>query len=216
MHRIFVVFAVMLAISLPLHAQKSEILRYRWHDASGLTHYSDSLTSQAMAAGYDLVNDQGMAVRHVARPPTTQERVAARKLAEQQAAQQRAQAEQARADQQMLAAYPDEASFVASQRSSLDNVDQQIATTRANLRTQERALTDLLSRAGDFERSSKQVPKSLTDAIAAQRGVVASQRSLLERLRNTRRATEENNQVMLQRYRSLKAAASAAEGNATS
>lgn len=214
MYRTVVALAgLMLATSLPLQAQKSESLRYRWHDASGLTHYSDSLSSQAMAAGYDLVNEQGLVVQHVARPPTAQERAASRKLADQQATQQRVQADQARADQQMLAAYPDEASFTASQRSNLDNVGQQLATTRGNLRTQERALTDLLSRAGDLERSSKPVPKSLADAIAAQRSVVAGQRALLDRLLASRREVEEKNQAMLQRYRSLRAAAAQAQGD---
>ena len=74
----------------------------------------------------------------------------------------------------MLAAYPDEESdFVAKQQSAGHDrpADRHHPI---NLRSQEKALTDLLDRAGDLERAKQPVPKFLTDRIAEQRNVVAS------------------------------------------
>jgi Domain of unknown function (DUF4124) len=181
-------------------------LRYKWRDGQGQTHYSDSLTGDAMKYGYDLVNDQGMTIQHVERQLSPQELVAAHKLAEQQAAQKRAADEQSRNDAQMLAAYPDEASFKASQQQTLSTIDQQMGTTRINLHSQERALTELLDRAAESERGKQPVPKSLSDSIQQQRSVVAGQRAALDRQQAARDATAEQAAQQLQRYRELKAA----------
>lgn len=181
-------------------------IRYKWRDGQGLTHYSDSLTGDAMKYGYDLVNDQGMAIQHVERQLNPQEQAAAHKLAEQQAAQKRMADEQTRGDAQMLAAYPDEASFKAAQQQTLNTIDQQMSTTRINLHSQERALAELLGRAAESERGKQPVPKALSDSILQQRSVVAGQRTALERQQATRDTAEQQAAQQLQRYRELKAA----------
>ncbi|MHA6205599.1 DUF4124 domain-containing protein [Dyella soli] len=209
MRKALIVIAT-LALTAGLHAQaqksQSGSYRYRWRDNTGLPHYSDSLTSDALKFGYDLVNDRGIVVQHVDRQLNPEERAAAQKLAEQQAAQQRAAAERARADAQLLAAYPTEDGYKSAQRQNLDNIEQQINTTRINLRSQEKALTDLLTRAGDLERAKQPVPKTLNDSIAKQRDVVTKQRELLEHQQGLRETAEQKNTQDLQHYRDLKAA----------
>ncbi|MDE2307368.1 MAG: DUF4124 domain-containing protein [Xanthomonadaceae bacterium] len=198
--------AAVLIASLPVHAQNSSSVRYRWHDEHGLPHYSDSLSAEAMKYGYDVVNDQGLVIQHVARQLTPEERAAANKLAAQQAAEQRAEKERADADAQMLAAYPDEDSFRISQQQALDSIDQQIHTTQINLRSQEQALTDLLGRAADMERGKTPVPRFLADSITKQRDVVTGQRNILEHLQALRVQTAQAQIAELAHYRKLKAA----------
>ena len=202
-----VAVAALLA-SLSAYAQKNTSggIRYKWHDGQGLLHFSDSLSAEAMKYGYDLVNDQGLVIQHVSRQMTPEERVAANKLASEQAAQQRIARDRANAEAQMLAAYPDEASFKISQQQELDTVDQQIHTTQINLRSQEKALTDLLTRAADLERAKQPVPKFLTDSIAKQRDVVNGQRNVLQRQQATRAQTVQVQTKQLVRYRELQAA----------
>jgi small-conductance mechanosensitive channel len=197
----------LLALTAVAHAQsKPGAYRYRWKDATGLPHYSDSLTSDALKYGYELVNDRGIVVQHVDRQLNPEERAAAQKAAEQQAVLDRAAEQRKRNDAQMLAAYPTEASFKTSQQENLDSLDQQIGTTRSNLRSQEKALTDLLTRAGDIERAKQPVPPVLTEGIAKQRDVVARQRDALEREQNGRDAQVQKNTQDLMHYRDLKAA----------
>ena len=197
----------LLALTTVVYAQtKAPTYRYRWKDAAGLPHYSDSLTSDAMKFGYELVNDRGIVVQHVDRQLNPEERAAAQKAAEQQAVVDRAAEQRKRSDAQMLAAYPTEAAYKTLQQENLDSMDQQINTTRSNLRSQEKALTDLLTRAGDLERAKQPVPKSLGDGITKQRDVVAHQRDTLEHQQNARDAQVQKNAQDLVHYRELKAA----------
>ncbi|WP_430392076.1 DUF4124 domain-containing protein [Dyella sp. 20L07] len=203
---LFVIAMLALTASAQVDAQKSQSsYRYRWKDSTGLPHYSDSLTSEALKYGYDLVNDRGLVVQHVDRQLTPEERVAAQKLADQQATQQRAAQERQRLDVQMLTAYPTEDAYRTSQQQNLDTIDQRIHTTRINLQSQEKALTDLLTRAGDLERAKQPVPKFLNDSIAKQRDVVTHQRDVLDRAQTEREAAEKKNMLDLQHYRDLKA-----------
>ncbi|QNK03518.1 DUF4124 domain-containing protein [Dyella telluris] len=199
----------MLALTAGLHAQSKDGVshyRYRWKDAAGLPHYSDSLTSDALKYGYDVVSDRGIVVQHVDRQLTPEERAAAEKAATEKATNDRQAEQRAREDRQMMSAYPTEADYKKSQQESLDNQDQQIATTRNNLRIQEKALTDLLTRAGDLERAKQPIPKFLNDSIAQQRDVVAHQRDTLEHQQTTRDGMVQKNARDLEHYRALKVA----------
>jgi hypothetical protein len=203
---LLVVAAFVLFAGTTAHAQNTGNLRYKWHDGQGLMHFSDSLTADAMKFGYDLVNDRGLVVQHVPRQLNAQERAAANELAKEQAAKQRAAQQIIDAETQMMTAYPDEESYRISQQQALDTIDQQIHTTQINLRSQEKALTDLLGRAADLENAKQPVPKFLADSIAQQRAVVTDQRNTLHRQQALRGQAVQQQVKDLARYRELKAA----------
>jgi hypothetical protein len=207
MRKLMLVFATAtLVASLSAYAQNSGNIRYKWHDGQGLLHFSDSLSADAMKSGYDLVNDQGMVVRHVPRQLNPEELAAATKLADEQSAKRRAAQEIANTETQMLAAYPDEASFKLSQQQTLDTIDQQIHTTQINLHSQEKALSDLLNRAADMERAKESVPKFLVDSIAQQRNIVTAQHRALGRQQGVRASAVQTQAKQRARYRELKMA----------
>ncbi|BFI94550.1 MAG: hypothetical protein RSP_00600 [Rhodanobacter sp.] len=206
-HRILI--AAALLASAPLLAQQNSGnngYRYKWVDAQGLPHFSDSLTQDALKYGYSVVNDQGMVVQRVQRQLNPEERAAAQKLAKQQADAKRAADDQARTDEQILAAYPDEASYKASLQQALANTDQQIHTSKLNLRSQEQALTDLLARAAESEHNKQPVPKFLQDSIAKQRSVVSGLQALLLRQEAQRDEQAQQQTQQLAHYRALQAA----------
>lgn len=201
---IFAIFTLTAAVAV--QAQNTSSVRYKWVDGQGLSHFSDSLSAEAMKYGYSVVNDRGIVIQRVPRQLTPEERAIANKQAAIEAAKQRAEQERRDADAQMLAAYPDEESYRISQQQALDTIDQQIRTTQINLRSQEKALTDLLSRAADIERAKDPVPKFLTDSIATQRNVVTEQRSALARQQAARALAVQQQAGQLAHYRELKAA----------
>lgn len=200
------IFAASLATQTLAQPPAGSSVQYRWYDAHGLMHFSDSLSAEAMKFGYDVINAHGMVVRHVPRQLNAEERAAAIKLAAEKAARQRAAQETADADAQMLSAYPDEESYKISLQQQLEAIDQQIHTTRINLRSQEQALTDLLARAADLENAKDPVPKFITRQIAAQRAVVTEQRDTLKRQQALRAQTAHAQVQQLAHYRQLKAA----------
>lgn len=206
MNKSLLIFTVAaLFASTLVQAQVVGNVRYKWHDGQGLLHFSDSLTADTMKYGYDVVNDQGLIIQHVPRQLTPDERVAANKAAADAAARQRIEQDRIDGETQMMTAYPDEASYRIFQQQSLDTLDQQIHTTELNMRTQEKALTDLLARAADLERTKKPVPPIIVDSIAAQRAVVTTQRTTLERQQATRAQLVKDQTTQLARYRQIKA-----------
>ena len=209
MHKRLLIFtAATLIASTAAMAQTSSGsgIRYKWHDAQGKVHFSDSLTAEAMKYGFDAVNDQGLVIQHVPRQLTPEERAAANQLAADQAKKQRIEQDRINADAQMLEAYPDENTFKISQQQALDTLDQQIHTTQLNLKTQEKALTDLLGRAAEIERTQKTVPKFISDSIASQRAVVTGQQNTLQRQQATRAQMLQDQAAQLTHYREIKAA----------
>lgn len=181
-------------------------LRYKWVDGAGVPHFSDGLSQDAIKYGYEVVNDQGLVVRRVQRALSPEERAAAQKLAAQQAAEQRVERDRQRADQQLLAAYPDEATYKLSLQQALTSLDQQIHTSKINLRSQEQALTGLLARAAEYEHNKEPLPKVLQDGIAKQRGVVGEVQNQLTRQQAERDQAAKDQVRQLAHYRALLAA----------
>lgn len=204
--------ALLLATSAIAYQASNQGYRYRWKDASGQSYFSDSLSADALKAGYDIVNAQGVVVRHVDRQLTADERAAAKKLADQQAAAKAIADQRARDDAQLLNAYPTEQAFTAARQSQLDNYHQAVGTTQINLRGQEKTLADLLTRAGDLERAKQPVPPYLTDRINEQRTTVSGLRTTLQRQQAAEASAKAGMEADIQRYRQLKAQANANGG----
>lgn len=186
-------------------ANDAPTTHYRWHDASGGLHYSDSIPPDALRYGYDVLNSGGMVIRHVNRELTPQERAAAAAQAAQTAAAKRAADQQALADRQLIAAYPTEAELREAQQAKLAQMQQSIQTTRMNLRSQEQSLADLLADAAELERSGRPVPNYLRQRLATQRTSVAEERNEMAQQQRRIDATAQQFADELARYRALRA-----------
>ncbi|TCV92672.1 hypothetical protein EC912_1069 [Luteibacter rhizovicinus] len=180
--------------------------RYKWRDSQGHIYFSDSLSSEAIQNGYDVVNSQGVVVKHIDRALTPDERIAARKVADQRAADELAAQNRQREDMQMLNAYPDEASFTSAKTAEVETFEQAARTTRLNLQSQEKTLAELLSRGADLERAKQPLPPYLSDRITEQRNTVATLRTTLQRQQQAKDAARTKADAQLQHYRELRAA----------
>lgn len=177
---------------------------YRWHDPHGGLHYSDAIPPDAVRFGYDVLNDQGMLVRHVDREKTPAERAAAAAQTAQAAQAKRAADQQVRQDQQLLTAYPTEAELREAHTAQLAQMQQSINTMQDNLHSQEQSLADLLAHAADLQRTGQPVPKFMHDRVTTQRQTVAEERNEVARMQRERSATAQQQARELQRYRALR------------
>jgi len=184
---------------------------FRWHDAQGVVHYSDSIPPEAVRFGYDVVDDQGLLVRHVDREKTPAERAAAAAEAARLAAAKRATEQQELADRQLLSAYPNEAELKEAHQAKLAQMQQSINTTQSNLRSQEQSLADLLAHAAELERNGQPVPAYLRKRVADQRQSVADERNEVARMQREREQTAQQFDAEMQRYRMLRAKEQQAE-----
>jgi fructose-specific component phosphotransferase system IIB-like protein len=178
---------------------------YRWTDASGVVHFGDTIPSAALAGGYDIVNDQGRVVRHVAPELTPAARRAAAATAARDAAVQRAARQRQIEDTQMLAAYPTAHDLDQSQQAQLQQIQSDIETLETNLRSQEDSLTELLAHAADIEHSGKPVPPDVNKRIADQRRIVNDERNALIQRRADYANSKAKFAARLDHYRALRA-----------
>lgn len=185
-------------------ASRPDHNRYKWRDAQGHLHYSDSLPPEAVRFGYEVINPHGIVVRRVERARTEDELAADRRQAAVVAAAHEREAEQQRADAQLLAGYPTEADLIRTQRQKLDLLMQHVQSAQVSLRSQERGLADQLERAAEVERSGKALNARQQEELDAQRRLVDRQRQLVER----RQAEHDQAQLRfvdeLDRYRQLR------------
>jgi hypothetical protein len=179
-------------------------VRYKWRDAEGNLHYSDSLPSDANVLGYDVVTGQGVLVKRVAPAMSPDERAAAKaKEAEARSALSETE-RQDREDQQLLAANPTEADLLQSQQQQLEMIDLQIKSLQTGLESLERNLTELLGRAADHEREGNPVPAKLTKQIADVRSKIDAQHKRLDRNAAEKAKTTTGFSAELDRYRALR------------
>lgn len=178
---------------------------YRWHDAAGVVHYSDTIPSSALSAGYDIVDADGRVVRHVAPELTPAQRRAAQAAAAKQAAARRAAEQQRLQDAQMLAAYPTDKDLAASQQAQLKQIGIDIAQLQTNLRSQEESLTELLAHAADLEHQGKPVPPYVSNRIKDQQKAVSDERAALATRQADLSSSTQQFQAQLQHYRELRA-----------
>ncbi|MGB0134976.1 DUF4124 domain-containing protein [Dokdonella sp.] len=179
-------------------------VRYKWRDAEGNLHYSDSLPANAGVHGYDVINGQGILVKRVEPAMTAEEKAVAKAEAQEERARLDATERQSRDDMQLLAANPTEADLRKTQSQRIEMIDLQIKSVQTGLQSLERSLTDLLGRAADLERSETAVPERLTSQIGDLRKKVDSQYALLERSKAERESALAGFAAEVERYLALK------------
>ena len=196
--------ALMLATSAWAAAPTQGHNRYKWTDSEGNLHYSDALPAEAGKYGYEIVNAQGVVIKHVDRAKTADERKAARaELAKAQAAKEDADT-RVRTDQQLLAAYPTEEDLKRAQHQQSDMLDQNLKSAEISLQSQEKSLSELLGHAAELESTGKEVPSQLAKRIGAMRKQVEDQRSYIARKETERTDTVAKFELELAHYRELK------------
>ncbi len=178
--------------------------RYKWTDAEGNLHYSDALPPEAVRYGYEIVNPQGVVIKHVDRPKTAEERASAKaEIAKAQAAKDSADA-RVRNDKQMLAAYPTEDDLKRAQHQQADMMDTNLTSARVSQQSQEKSLAELLGHAAELDANGKPIPAVLTKKIADMRKQVEEQRTYISRKQKERDDTVAHFDDDLAHYRSLK------------
>lgn len=201
--------AVLLALGVALAANAGDTttpaVHYRWTDAAGVVHFSDTIPASALAGGYEIVNNEGRVVRRVGRELTPAERRAAEAVAAQQAAARRAAQQQHLEDMQLLAAYPTATALTQSQQGQLQQIDADIRSLQDNLRSQEASLTELLSQAANLQHAHKPIPPGISQRISAQRATVNDERKALVQRRADLVNAQTRFAAQLQRYRALRA-----------
>lgn len=198
------ILALAFSIGASAAASKNRY-RYKWTDAQGNLHYDDALPAEALQLGYDVVNDQGLIVKHVDRAKTAEELKTDKEASDKALAAKRASDAQAKTDQQLLAAYPNESDLLVAQRAQIDTIDQSVHATEASLKNQEKSLSQMLSHAADLDRTGKPVPTTLQQQIDSLRINVEHQKTYIANKQAEKDADEKKFETDLAHYREVQA-----------
>ncbi|SFN63868.1 DUF4124 domain-containing protein [Dokdonella immobilis] len=201
---IFRLTSILLLSVVAASALAAGSVRYKWRDAEGNLHYTDSLPADAGVRGYEVINAQGIVVKRVEPAKTPEQRREAKVAADAARAEKDAAERQQRADQQLLAANPTEKDLIETHRQQLEMIDLQLSSQHATLESLERSLTDLLGRAAALERSDRPVPAKLAGQIGDLRRNIETQHALIERRKVERESTVKDFAKELDHYRALR------------
>ena len=211
MHKKLITRGILLGLLLASTAgmaqsnKQQDSYRYRWNDDHGQMHFSDSLNAQAIKNGYDVLNSNGLVVRHVQRQLSPAERkIAEAKEAKRRAAEAAAERRHSE-DMQMLNAYPNVRVFRDAQEAEINELKQSVRTTQINLHAQEQNLAELLSHVADLKHQGKPVPGYMQQRIDTQRAAVNDQRATLAKQQAAEEAAVKKVAERIARYRKLQA-----------
>lgn len=177
---------------------------YRWVDAEGKVHYTDTLPPEAVDQARDEISRSGTTVNRVERALTAEERAAQEAEAAENARLAAIKAEQDKMDAALTGSYATEADLARAYRERFDLLDQSLEAARVGIRSQERSLEEQLAHAAALERGGKPVPATVQSTIEAARKQVEDQREFLRRRESERQNLQTEYDSILQRYRLLK------------
>lgn len=191
-----------LASAADRRPQSSESSSYRWVDEQGVTHYGDRVPPEATRKQRDVLNSQGVVVRHLE----------AEKTPKQLADEERQRTELARQqqhDQFLLTTYVSVQDIEALRDLRLEQLQSQIRGAELYIESLGARLGMLQERARNFlpysERpEARRMPDDLAEELVRALNEVRSQRQTLEAKRGEQAALRAQFQSDIDRYRELK------------
>ncbi len=207
MRKSALLFLLAMLCSSAVVAQSTGHVKYKWKDAQGSLHFADALPPEAVQVGYDIINAQGIVVKHVDRAKTPDELKASQEEAKRKQETQRQNEQQNRSDQQMLSAYATVDELAKAQLAQIDAIDQNITSAKTGIANEEKTLADFLARAGEIEHNGQPVPPTLTKHIADMRNSLNDHNAYIARREAEKIDLAKKFEVQQQHYRDLVKAA---------
>lgn len=152
---------------------------YKWEDAQGRIHFSDTLPVEALNQGRTIYRN-GRVVGQVERALTPEEREEQERLERERLAQEALAQEQQQALELLEQSYPDPQSVKADFAQRKVFLTDRITASQATINQHRRVLLDRLERAAEIELKGKKVPKKLADSIQEAVNVVRHHRLDIE------------------------------------
>lgn len=176
---------------------------YKWVDANGNVHYSDSVPPEAVDQARKELSDSGLTIKETDRAPTPEERAAIEKKKAEDAAEAAKQAEIEREEALMMAAYTSEADIERARDQKIEMIDRQVESYEASLKSLQSSLTQLNARAAENQRAGRPVSEALASQIEESKKNVQKQEAAIKQKRIDRAGVAGEYEIELKRYRDM-------------
>ena len=190
---------LLLAVSCSLSAGTL----YKWVDAEGNVHYSDTIPPEDARYGRTLLNEEGLPVERVAPAKSAEEIARERQTRMREEEERRRREEQEAQDRQLLNTFHTEQDLFHSRDSKLTAIDQLVGIAEARMDHLRLQLDEKRHQAAELERRGEAVPPELEEEIRTLNEQIQRSRQLVEEKRLERRQVEREYAGYLKRLREL-------------
>jgi hypothetical protein len=196
----FIAFLVLAVVSAPAVAQKM----YKWTDAEGNVHYSDSVPPEHIDEPRDEFNKHGRVVEHTERALTPEE-IKAKEAAEEVARIEELRKEQQLADdRKLLTVYAAEGDIIRTRDQQASVIERSIVAGQAIVTGQTKSLAGLMERAAQLEGQGQVVSEALQTSIKEMQRQINVQKGYVRRMEQEKADTIKRFDAELERYRDVK------------
>jgi hypothetical protein len=206
-----VILLVVAAIALPSigSAQRSQPKLYKWTDANGQVHYSETVPPEHANRDRSVLNDQGVHVGFEEGEVTEAEAAEARNREAAAEADRKAKEEIARRDRMLLETYISVADIEDLRNRRLELLESQIKLTEVYLGNLRKRLIGLQSEASEYKpystrEGAPQIPESLARDISRTTASIALYEQTLSRTRTDQATLRDSFNKDISRFRELK------------
>jgi hypothetical protein len=173
---------------------------YKWVDAQGKVHYTDTPPPESAGQGSSEVRKSGTVVKRAESTEEKQKRLAAEAEAKER---KKVEAEQARKDRALLATYTTEQEIDLARDRALEHHNLIIKGGQARLKQLEPSAMELDKKVKAVQKSGKPVPPHLQQQYDAKRAEVEGARRLIKTNEDAILAVRERYEAEKLRFREL-------------
>ena len=178
---------------------------YRYKDGDGRLVVKDYLPTEAIAVGYEVINEEGRVLERVPAAMTAEEKEAARIKEEQLEALQKKQQEERRRDMLLMRQYKTIEDIQRTEKNQTAALRANIDLLKGHNSSLNNKLEELQGRAANFERQGKAVPQNTLKEIDATKSQIKTNEASISRYHEKIKTIEEQFQSDLIRFKELKA-----------
>jgi hypothetical protein len=201
------ILLVVAAIALPSIGSAQKV--YKWTDANGQVHYSETVPPEFANRDRVVLNDQGVHVGTEEGEITEAERALARERETRAEADRKAKEEIARRDRMLLETYISVADIEDLRNRRLELLESQIKLTEVYLGNLRKRLVDLQAEASNYKpyttrEDAPQIPENLALDMSRTTASIALYEQTLSRTRADQTALRNSFDDDIARFRELK------------
>ena len=136
-----------------------------WKNSDGIRECGFSVPPEYAQKGHDVINNQGIKVKHNERALNKEELAARKLLKEEEKAKETARVAKERDDMVLLNTFANEDEIVMARNGKITSIRTEIRLTYKSLNKAKDRQTAARKQAASLERAGKKVPKAVTDNI---------------------------------------------------
>jgi hypothetical protein len=194
------IFAVLMSVGLSAHAKL-----YKWVDEDGQVHFGDRIPPKYLVKEHDVLNEQGVRVKHREAAKTAEEKAEEKRLEKERRQAEIAEKRRRQRDRVLLDTYTTERDLILARDSRLDAVDSQIRLANTIISDSNKKIESMERQVTEIKASNREVPDDLYNRIDREKEQVTVQTTVMESHKKHRDEIAVQFNDYIQRFKDLKA-----------